>query len=565
MLAFKRRKTCELAQVSTLNIPYMGEPKGMFCMPDGSILLTTQNKIAVYFPSGPLPCTFLAGREFRGFRDGSLTEVAFDKPSGILLRANGDIVIVDTENNALRYIDRNTAKDKSRGRDVVSTLAGSRDSSGFADGLAVDSNEERQSLFNAPSCAVLLECGDIAILDTGNHALRLLSTTSRVSTLAGNGEPGLVDGRGQDARFCFPSGLAFDHMQKRLIVSDSGNHAIRMVCMMGTVTTIAGTGLAGFLDGPCRSALFSYPAQVVVDGAGLIVVADTGNNRIRVVNNPRTSELSVTTLVGGKNVFGPICAQRVDGVATEARFKDPTTLALDRHGRLLVVEKHAPDQIRIVDVGLEPPVYFSDADPHVERMESRGNALMKALDDLSKLRDDMETADVVFVAEGERFPAHRVVISTRCTYLSNMLKFHGAQSEYDLQGISAPAFRVLYNYLYSAEMHLFSGSQGCKTADVLSINSTAVAREVLMTAEKWGLDELYLHFVQEFKRTLTATNCTEALVWSMTKGTVLTRKVARAFFLKNRHEVREHAHTLLMLKDLAPEQMHEMLLAVLLD
>lgn len=62
-----------------------------------------------------------------------------------------------------------------------------------------------------------------------------------------------------------------------------------------------------------------------------------------------------------------------------------------------------------------------------------------------------------------------------------------------------------------------------------------------MVAEKWGIDELYLHFVQEFKRTLAVSNCAEALVWSMTKGTILTSKVDRAFFLKNRHEVREYA------------------------
>jgi hypothetical protein len=97
----------------------------------------------------------------------------------------------------------------------------------------------------------------MAVLDTNNHALRLLTSSCNVSTLAGNGDPGFHDGRGRDARFRFPAGLAFDHTQKRLIVSDSGNHAIRMVCMKGTVTTVAGNGHAGFLDDLCASALFS--------------------------------------------------------------------------------------------------------------------------------------------------------------------------------------------------------------------------------------------------------------------------------------------------------------------
>ena len=579
MLSFKRQKKCGLARVSTLSIPYLGQPKGLCCLPDGSLLATTLNKVAFCFPMGPLPCTFLAGRDHRGFLNGNLTEASFDKPSGLLLRANGDIVVVDTDNNALRLMRRDVAKDMPSNRHMLTTLAGTRDAYGFADGLAVDNMDERQASFNGPSCAVLLPCGSIAILDTGNHALRVLTTAGKVSTLAGNGEPGFMDGLGSNARFLNPCGLAFSHRQGCLIVSDSGNHAIRMVCLMGTVTTIAGMGVEGFRDGRCRDALFSYPSQVVVDGAGRIVVADTGNNRIRVVERTENTEEAlgatplapmtthcVRTLVGGQNVVGPMSAQRVDGEASAARFKDPTTLALDYHGRLLVAEKNTPDQIRIVDVGLQPPVCFYDVDPNIELMQSRGNALLRALDDLSKLADDPENADVVFVVQGERFPAHRVIVSRRCAYLSNMLKFHGARNVFVLEDVGVSAFRVMFRYFYSAEMRLFPESEVSRRADGLDLDSTALAREVLMCAEKWGVDELYQHFVHEFKRTLTVLNCAEALAWATTKGTVETVKVARAFFLKHRREVAEDARpTLDVLKCLAPEQAHEILLAVLLD
>jgi sugar lactone lactonase YvrE len=560
MLSFKRRKTGGLAQVSTLHLPGLGQPRGFCCLADGSILLTTENKIVVCFPSGLLPCTLLTGREFRGSANGSLMEASFDDPSGLLLRANGDFVVVDTSNNTLRFVH----KDRRDARDVVSTLAGARDDSGFADGLAVDRSDEQQALFNGPSCAVLLECGDIAVLDTNNHALRLLTSSGKVSTLAGNGDPGFLDGRGRDARFRFPGGLAFDHAEKRLIVSDSGNHAIRMVCMKGTVTTIAGNGQAGFLDDLCASALFSSPLHVVVDGKGKILIADTGNNRIRAIE--RTTPLRVTTLVGGQNVAGPVGKQRVDGVASEARFKEPTTLALDHFGRLLVAEKHGPDQLRIVDVGLEPPVCFDEPEPSIVLRLTRGNAFLRALEDFSKLQDEPETADVVFAVEGERFPAHRLLVSRRCPYLSNMLKFHAAQKDFVLEDLSAAAFRVICRYLYSAEMPLFPSAAASRHTDAPSLESTALAREVLMTADKWGIDDLYQHFVDEFKRQLTDSNCAEALVWSMTKGTVETSKTARAFFVKHRHDIKEHAaDTLHLLKGLSPEQMHELLLAVLLE
>jgi hypothetical protein len=563
MFSFKRRKTGGLAQVSTLRLPGLGQPAGLCCLADGSILLTTQNKIAVCFPSGLLPCTFLTGREFRGFSNGSLSEASFDGPSGLLLRANGDIVVVDTKNNALRFVHRG----KCEARDVVSLLAGSRDDTGFVDGLAVDGTDEHQALFNAPSCAVLLECGDLAILDTNNHALRLLTTTGRVSTLAGNGEAGFMDGRGRNARFCFPAGLAFDHTEQRLIVSDSGNHAIRMVCMRGTVTTIAGSGYAGFLDELCADALFSSPTHVVVDGNGTILVADTGNNRIRAIASveARTAPRRVATLVGGENAAGPIAKQRVDGGAAEARFKEPTALALDHYGRLLVAEKHGPDQLRIVDVGLAPPVCFYEPEPTIVMQLTRGNAFLRALEDFSRLQDDPETADVVFVVQGERFPAHRAFVSRRCPYLSKMLKFHAAQRDLVLEDLSASAFRVLHKYMYSAEMPLFPNTPASRHTDAPSLESTALAREVLMTADKWGLDDLYQHFVQEFKRNLTDSGCAEALVWSMTNGTLLVSKIARAFFVKHIQDVKEHAaDTLHLLKGLAPEQMHELLLAVLL-
>ena len=80
-----------------------------------------------------------------------------------------------------------------------------------------------------------------------------------------------------------------------------------------------------------------------------------------------------------------------------------------------------------------------------------------------------------------------------------MLKFHAAQKDFVLEDISASAFRDLYKYkyFYSAEMQLFPDPEVSTHTDAPSLDSTVLAREVLMSADKWGVDELYHHFVQE--------------------------------------------------------------------
>jgi hypothetical protein len=521
------------------------------------MLLTAQHKILVRFPSALLPCTTLAGREGRGRADGTLLEGSFYDPSGLVVRSNDETVVVDSGNNTLRVVHRL----KCEGRHMICTLAGDANKEGLVDGPAVDLYADKQALFKNPSCAVLLEDGEMAILDTDNHALRLLTATGHVSTLAGCGKHGFLDGPGRDARFCFPTGLAFDHTEKRLIVSDTGNHAIRMICMQGIVTTIAGGGAPGFLDGLCGDALFFSPMHVVVDGKGTIVIADRANNRIRAIE--KTTPLSVKTLAGGENVLGPMSHQRVDGPALEARFKDPAVLALDPTGRLLVAEHNGPDQVRVVVAGLFPPVCFYEPLPEMMQMASRANARVKTVEDLSRLAEDTETADVVLVVQGQSFPMHSAVVSQRCAYIAKLLKFHTGRAIV-LEDLSAAAFRVVYRYLYATEMPGFPSLKEDVQLDTPCLESVTLAREVLMTADKWGIDELYQHLLEEFKRDLTHSNCTETLVWSMTKGTAQTSKIALAFFVQHRHEVKKHsADTLELLNILDEEQMREVLVAVL--
>ena len=196
---------------------------------------------------------------------------------------------------------------------------------------------------------------------------------------------------------------------------------------------------------------------------------------------------------------------------------------------------------------------------------SRTNACFKALEDISKLVDDTQTADVVLEAEGQLFYVHSAVVCKRCTYIAKLLEFHSSANKHVvLQGLSAAAFRVVYQYLYCAEMPLFPSRCDDMTCDTPRLESVILGREVLMTADKWGLDELYQHLLKEFKRELSHATCSETLAWSIMKGTPEASKIALEFFVQHRHQVKAHsADTLELLKVLDNEQMHNLLVQLL--
>lgn len=165
-----------------------------------------------------------------------------------------------------------------------------------------------------------------------------------VRTLAGSGEPGLVDGAAGTARFRGPQGVAVA-ASGVVFVADTENHAIRRVELDGTVTTVAGTGRAGYADGPAATAQFSFPTAVALfydpatstaDAALVLVVADTNNHRIRLV---RPASGTVETLSGRRG--DPASAPGYgDGAAEEARFDHPSGLAVTDEGVVYVADKY---------------------------------------------------------------------------------------------------------------------------------------------------------------------------------------------------------------------------------
>lgn len=168
---------------------------------------------------------------------------------------------------------------------------------------------------------------NLYVADGDNDRIRKIELSSRtVTTLAGDGVAGFLDGPGSTARFDQPGGMTTDGVS--LFVADPNNHRIRRIDLAtGVVSTFAGSGTSGYLDGPGASARFNAPRDLTIAGANLYV-ADQNGQRIRVVN---LFSQEVSTLAGdGTSGFA-------EGVGTAARFGDPYGI-VSAAGNLYVVD-----------------------------------------------------------------------------------------------------------------------------------------------------------------------------------------------------------------------------------
>ena len=227
---------------------------------------------------------------------------------------------------------------------IITTLAGNGIASGADfDEVGGDGGSATQATLNLPASVAVDTAGNVYIADSANHRIRLISPDGHITTVAGAGEAG-DDGDGgqaRDARLRRPLGVAAS-ADGTLFVADTYNHRIRMVTAAGVITTVAGTGMSGFSGdgGPGAAAMLAYPTGIAVADGGALYIADTGNHRVRKLEADGTITTVAGTGAAGFNGDG--------GPATLARLNSPRGVAVAADGTLFIVDRENR-RIRMVD------------------------------------------------------------------------------------------------------------------------------------------------------------------------------------------------------------------------
>ncbi len=263
---------------------------------------------------------------------GAAAQATLQFPTGVAQDMAGSIYIADTENNRIRQV-------QTMGMTTAITTIAGTGMQGFGGdgGMAVNAR------LNQPTGLALDAARNIYFADTGNHRIRKIAPSGVITTVAGTNAPG-TGGEMMPATqsaLRFPFNVSVDPMGS-LYVADSGNNRVRKVDPMGIIRTIAGTGVRGFTgDGmPAIGARLNLPLGVAVGSGGVVVVADSGNHRIRYID-----AMGIITTIAGTGVqgFGG------DGMAAKmALLNFPRGLAVDSVGNIFIADSNN-SRIREID------------------------------------------------------------------------------------------------------------------------------------------------------------------------------------------------------------------------
>lgn len=278
-----------------------------------------------------------AGTGIRGFAgDGgpSLNAVlSFNATGGIAntlsLDAGGNLFFADATNRIRKINVANTE---------ISTLAGNNNYSG--DGAAAINAQIKN-----PGGVAIDNAGNIFIADFGNHRVRKITkATGNIETYAGTGVAGYTGDNdvATNATLRNPISLAIDN-DGNLLIADQGNNVIRSIDPVSKIiTTIAGTGVAGFSgdNGDAKSAQLYFPAAITLDENNNLFIADLINYRIRKVNNAT----GVITTIAGNGTSG---YSGDNGPGTSAKISTVTGLAY-YNGNVYVADQ-VNNTVRMID------------------------------------------------------------------------------------------------------------------------------------------------------------------------------------------------------------------------
>lgn len=213
--------------------------------------------------------TVFAGSTTPGSTDAQGALASFWYPMGLAFDASGNLYVADQGNSLIRKIDTLAN---------VTTVAGKAGISGYFDAIGTS------AIFYQPTGVAVDANNRLFVADSVNNRIRVVDlTTNMVSTYAGSGAYGNSnDAIAKNASFSNPSGVAVD-ADGNVYVADQYSNSIRKIDATGVVTTLAGRSSSNFADGQGSAAQFNAPFSVCVDALGRVYVADTFNNKIRLI------------------------------------------------------------------------------------------------------------------------------------------------------------------------------------------------------------------------------------------------------------------------------------------
>lgn len=323
----------------------LGRPYDMVFSPSKKfIYLAENNKIRkINYKKGKV--SWLIGNSVDRYVEGGRWEARFSFISSITIDKKGkNLYITDHWNNRIRRINLKTLT-----ASLVSG-GGRHDVNGPINGYR--EGKKKKARFNLPSGIEIAKNNKyLYVSDTANQRIRKVKISNgRTRLLAGSGSVGFKDGRYKNAAFYNPWGIALDKSKKNLYIADRDNHAIRKLSLKTkNVTTVAGCGKAGYLEGIGRTACFSYPEYIKLGQDGKFYISEVGGQRIRVLD-PKTGEVK---LVAGSGFRG-----YRNGERKTVKFNNPKGLLPDtKRGRLFVADTWN-DAIRKISIKGKTPYAY---------------------------------------------------------------------------------------------------------------------------------------------------------------------------------------------------------------